>query len=1187
MATKDKMIKKLNSPLATGGMGSFFEAHVQASFLILMMTGGYAPCIRPWPITEIKLQGKICDYNTDDLIVSTENPETNEKQKLLCQVKHSISFTNSDSDFAEVMKAAWLDFNNPSLFQKEKDCIALITGPLSSVDSKSILWLLNQAKATKDKDEFLCQATKSNFAPPKSEEKLKVFRQHLKKANGDTDLSDNDLYRFLKHYYVLSYDLGEREGVILSLLFSHLSQINKKSTREIWDRAVGIVQPMNQYAGTMAKLNLPQDFVEYFIQSDTECSVMETRSPEQIPSSIIDWNQQPYSADLALINLIGSWNEKYTNDIDAVGTIISGDYASWIKNAKEIILNEASPLSYHDGLWCVKDRRDLWCITGVRIFDENINAFRDLAITVLSERDPSFDTPLEKQFMATILGKKSKYSKELRKGIAEGLALLWNKGHALVEIPYDNAKTAALLAIRGIFENADWILWGSLYDVMPVLAEAAPNEFLRSAERALLSTPCPFDKLLAEEGDGFEKPYYFSGILLALEALAWDEECFVSVCDILGTLAERDPDGRWSNRPFNSLVNILLPWYPQTNASIEKRKTAVKTLCREHIGIAWKLLLALLPNERTTSTGIYKPKWHKCIEDSKNFNVTNMQYWDQAIFYSDLAVSLAGHDTERLCELISKFQNLPPKASDHLLYNLLSNDIINKSEDERTKLWEELTFLVRKNRRHIEQKWALDETVLRTIEATAQKVMPIKPSNLYRYLFSLEDTLLYDNFDDFDVEEKKLALRRQEAVNSIFVEHGLNGIIEFVLNVKFPDIVGDSFGKFADDITDAALLPSQLSTDNQNLLSFALAYVKSRHQIAGWPWMDNIDMCLWEKDQIAKFLCSLPFCYETWMHVEKLLGVSQSEYWVKAYPSYHQAEGKAEVAVEKLTLYGRPFAALQILYYMYKNGNNNRSDICIKALLDAVKSNEPIDNMRQFYVTELIKALQEKKIPQVTDEEIELIEWVYLQWLDYTNGAYPKYLEKRLSNDPYYFCYIIQTLYRSDRDDAPKKETDKTAKAFVGNAWKLLWNWKTIPGLREDGSMDGVFLMQWINSVKDICLASGHIEIAINEIGKILAYAPSDTDGLWPHRSVAEVLNASDAEIMRRGFQISLLNSRGVYTYDPTGKPDLDLAKEYRKKAEAIENAGYFRLAISLRNIASNYEDDAKQIIEDHKHKID
>ena len=64
--------KQLSNPFSTGGGGGHFEAHVQASFVALMLTGGYAPCLPCWPITEIKLQGKIDGYDTDDLIVFVE-----------------------------------------------------------------------------------------------------------------------------------------------------------------------------------------------------------------------------------------------------------------------------------------------------------------------------------------------------------------------------------------------------------------------------------------------------------------------------------------------------------------------------------------------------------------------------------------------------------------------------------------------------------------------------------------------------------------------------------------------------------------------------------------------------------------------------------------------------------------------------------------------------------------------------------------------------------------------------------------------------------------------------------------------------------------------------------------------------------------------------------------------------------
>ena len=64
--------KQLSNPFSTGGGGVHFEAHVQASFVVLMLTGGFAPCMPNWPISKIKLQGKFAGYDTDDLIVFVE-----------------------------------------------------------------------------------------------------------------------------------------------------------------------------------------------------------------------------------------------------------------------------------------------------------------------------------------------------------------------------------------------------------------------------------------------------------------------------------------------------------------------------------------------------------------------------------------------------------------------------------------------------------------------------------------------------------------------------------------------------------------------------------------------------------------------------------------------------------------------------------------------------------------------------------------------------------------------------------------------------------------------------------------------------------------------------------------------------------------------------------------------------------
>lgn len=99
--------RNLSNPFSTGSGGAHFEAHVQASFIALMLTGGYAPCLPCWPIAEIKLQGKIDGFDTDDLIVIVEKSETRERRKLLGQVKHSIAITHGSTLFGEVIQAAW------------------------------------------------------------------------------------------------------------------------------------------------------------------------------------------------------------------------------------------------------------------------------------------------------------------------------------------------------------------------------------------------------------------------------------------------------------------------------------------------------------------------------------------------------------------------------------------------------------------------------------------------------------------------------------------------------------------------------------------------------------------------------------------------------------------------------------------------------------------------------------------------------------------------------------------------------------------------------------------------------------------------------------------------------------------------------------------------------------------------
>jgi len=107
------------------------------------------------------------------------------------------------------------------------------------------------------------------------------------------------------------------------------------------------------------------------------------------------------------------------------------------------------------------------------------------------------------------------------------------------------------------------------------------------------------------------------------------------------------------------------------------------------------------------------------------------------------------------------------------------------------------------------------------------------------------------------------------------------------------------------------------------------------------------------------------------------------------------------------------------------------------------------------------------------------------------------------------------------------------------------------------------------------------LDVALSKVGEVLISVPSDSDGLWINREVATALNDRDADSMREGYRIEILNSRGAHWVDPTGKPEKELADQFRTKAEEVENAGFQRFAVTLKVLADSYDHEAEWIISD------
>ena len=1168
--------KKPSNAYSTGGGGFHFEAHVQAAFVTLMLTRGRALGLPPWPIVEIKLQGNIDGFETDDLIVIVENPVDKQQRKLLVQIKHSIAITSGSISFGEVIKDAWSDFKNPKLFAKNEDKIALITGTLSATDEHNVKWLLNQAMCTKDVNEFIRKVNQANFSPPKSSKKLQAIQHHLKAANDGNDVSEGELYEFLNHFLLISCDLGSEVGIVLSLLHSHISQFQQQYPKLVWSRVVDVVRTWNQNAGTITLDTLPEDILEVFEQKAVTLIPKNLKAPLQ--QSPINWGQHTDAHYLALTVLIGAWNERNQNDIQVITQLLGIDYNAWQQKAFKLLHSTDSPLSHRDGVWKVVNKAELWNQLGSYIPDQKLDLFKSIAVAVLKEYDPAFELPTDERYAAVIHGKVMQHSRELREGIAEGLAILGSQPDACSNCSKGKAETTSVLSVREILTDINWVAWGSLNDLLPDLAEASPVEFLKAVEYALSLTPCPFDRLFAEENNGITGRNYLTGLLWALEGLAWDEQYLILACVVLGELASHDPGGKWLNRPANSLTTILMPWLPQTLAPINKRKAAMQALLRESPDVGLNLIIQLLPGQHQSSLGSSKPKWRNPIPDDWKESVTHEEYWQQVSYYAELAIDVAVHNVAQLSRLINHFSNLPKDAFDQLIKTLNSQTFSELTEDQRLLLWEHLTQFTHRHRRYSDAKWALSDESLTRIEQIADKLAPANPSNRYRYLFTDNDFELYDGNDNWEEQRVKLNTRREKAVTEIFQRNGIDGVIQFAKSVVSPRLVGYALGSITDRVIERTLLPDFLNATDNKHGNLVAGFIWRRFQISGWEWCDSIDKSNWTPEQIRFFLTCLPFIKETWTRASKWLGKDQGTYWSRVYANpYHQADEDLTVAIEKLLEYNRPLAALDCLYKMGTGKKQTINiDLCVRALLAAPSSSEPVNSMDSYQIVELIKFLQSN--PSITKENLFQIEWAYLPLLDdHDRGASPKLLEAGLANDPEFFCKVIQLIYRPKNVSQPLEKPSKESKTKAVNAWRLLYEWKTPPGLRDDGTFSPEQFDTWLQRVKLICAESGHLEVALDHIGKVLIHAPADPDGLWIHRSIAKALNDRDLTIehMRDGFRVGIYNSRGVYVADSTGESEKELANQFYRKAEDVDNDGFQRFASTLRKLARIYEQEA------------
>lgn len=326
------------------------------------------------------------------------------------------------------------------------------------------------------------------------------------------------------------------------------------------------------------------------------------------------WASSP-SRILRSLLIAGRWNQDHDADRVALEELTGVDYDSLRETLAE--LNRASdPFITQIGpSWMLASPQDAWLQLRRAVRSDDLNRLEPVIRRVLLERDPALDLSPDDRWHAATVGKSRTHSGALRRGVAATLALLGLYGGVIDTAHGGDGAQWADRVVRMLLQkaNADATgdMWNSLADVLPTLAEAAPDAFLGGLRDAATGPSPAISAMFTDSGSATATREFsrHQAVLWALERLAWSPDHFGRVIGVLARLAEIDPGGYMRNRPFNSLISILSLESRETPASISARMEIIEGLRHRNPDLGWRLMIALLPSPRSMHDPVQEPEF--------------------------------------------------------------------------------------------------------------------------------------------------------------------------------------------------------------------------------------------------------------------------------------------------------------------------------------------------------------------------------------------------------------------------------------------------------------------------------------------------------------------------------------------------------------------------------------------------
>jgi hypothetical protein len=887
--------------------------------------------------------------------------------------------------------------------------------------------------------------------------------------------------------------------------------------------------------------------------------------------------------------LLGRWNEHFVGDIELIEKLSGKKYSEYLDTLSKWKNLEESPLIQIGETWRLTSPLDLWTTLSRYLTQHDFQNIQECFSIAFQNGNPIIE-PKDQNNFVVFSNKQKKFSNWSREGLAQSLILIGSFDNRLKIPNLSNPQLWVDGIIFDLLNDPTGEIWISVDRELPLISEASPTSFLKAVKDSL-SKEQPKIMAMFKEVDGFlHSNSNHTGLLWALEGLAWLPEYLREVGLILLQLSRLDPGGNLLNRPINSISEIFKSWHYQTLTPFQDRMEILKDITEQEKEQGWTLLIRMLPTHHQSGSPTHKMRW-RIFEENLNLCYTYEEIGDTHSYVLSLLLDQFDNNEGKFSQLIEKSVNLSPRDRKTVLEWVEKN--YSKVQQSEYTAWEIIRKILNRHRSHPDAEWALYEPELKKYEVLYDKLKPKDVINQYIWLFndhwlSFPEGSQYDanEFETrHDQQQKKIDDARNIAAGIILKELGLTRTLDLRNSIKEAWTLGDALARVIINQEDIFAICECLNDEGENL-RFIRSFIFRKSITEGFEWIVSLFKDLQQKKFNSKALTNilLPLSQnqQLWDFISNLDKEIQNEYWQKMNPRFYNTSLEEKIfGVQMLMDHQRFFSAIDMgSHFAETLPTDTLTDLLSKSA--TVKASEQ-GQFKEYEIERIFETLDERSD---LDRSILIdLEWLYIPLLDsYGTRRNSIVLQDELSKNPKFFVKMLKCLYLPKDETKIEEEkrgiSDEVIQIRAKRALQLFHSWKKIPGVQSDNSIDEVQLKNWISETRSLATTEERLDVADMHIGQVLAQYPEDIPE-WPQETIFKLIEEINSDSLKRNYLSAMFNKRGSSTRGPFdgGNIERDKAAYFGELANDFKNK-YPNVAEIFRQLEQGYLADAKRMDE-------